>query len=65
MSNCPSFQLGILIFIENQLTCILVNKAEHKLQKKVGYHYDLLLVALLSGVSGVMGMPWICAASVR
>lgn len=58
-------QLATLIFIENQLACILVNKAEHKLQKEVGYHYDLVLVALLNGMSGMMGMPWVCAAPVR
>ena len=63
----PSYptQLAILIFIENQLALILVNKAEHKLQKAVGYHYDLLLVALVNGLGGVMGMPWVCAAAVR
>ena len=67
MSLPPSLppQLATLIFIENQLTCIVVNKPEHKLQKAVGYHYDLLLVALLNGVGGIMGMPWVCAASVR
>jgi anion exchange protein len=61
----PAGLLATLIFVENQLACILVNKAEHKLQKEVGYHYDLLLVALLNGLGGVMGMPWVCSASVR
>jgi hypothetical protein len=64
-SVCAPSQLAILIFVENQMAVILVNKPEHKLKKAVGYHYDLVLVALLNGVSGVMGMPWTCAASVR
>ena len=62
---CLLLQLAILIFIENQLACVLVNKAEHKLKKEVGYHFDLMLVAIINGFAGVMGMPWVCAACVR
>ena len=58
-------QLSLLIFIENQLTVLLVNKPEHKLQKEVGYHFDLLIVAILAGICGLLGLPWVCAASIR
>lgn len=61
----PAFLLGTLIFIENQLTLLLVNKHEHKLRKGVGYHFDLVIVGCLAGVCGIMGLPWHCAASVR
>ena len=58
-------QVGILIFFENQLTVLAVNRPVHKLQKEIGYHFDLLIVAILAGVCGLLGMPWLCAASVR
>ena len=51
--------------MENQLCLILVNKPEHKLKKPVGYHLDLSIVAILSGFSGLLGSPFLCAAPVR
>jgi len=42
-----------------------VNKPEHKLSKPVGYHLDLALVGILAGVSGVLGLPFLCGAPVR
>ena len=58
-------QLAILIFVENQLALILVNKPENKLRKPVGYHVDLALVGILSGVCGLVGIPFLCGAPVR
>ena len=55
----------MLIFIENQLALILVNKPENKLTKPVGYHLDLSLVAVLAGVCGLLGSPFLCGAPVR
>ena len=64
-THAHTHQLAILIFIENQLTVLVVNKPEHKLKKEVGYHFDLLIVAVLAGVCGLFGMPWMSAASIR
>ena len=33
-------------------------------QKGVGYHLDLLVVALLLGLCSVLGLPWFVAATV-
>ncbi len=57
--------MAILIFIENQLALMTVNKPEHKLKKPVGYHLDLALVGLLAGFCGVFGLPFLCGAPVR
>ena len=71
-NNCTLFtifshclQLSILIFIENQLALITVNKPEHKLTKPVGYHLDLALVGILAGFSGILGLPFLCGAPIR
>ncbi len=63
--NLYLLQLAILIFVENQLAILLINKPDHKLTKPVGYHIDLSVVALLSGLSGLIGIPFLCGASVR
>ena len=60
-----SLQFSILIFVENQLALIFVNNPEHKLTKPVGYHIDLFLVSILSGVAGLIGIPFLCGAPVR
>ena len=54
-----------MIFIENQLTVIEINKVEHMMKKPIGYHWDLLIVGIISGLFGILGVPWICAAPVR
>lgn len=61
----PALLLAILLFVENQLAVILVNKPENKLSKPVGYHLDLCIVALLSGLCGLLGSPFLCGAPVR
>ena len=51
--------------MENQLAIIAINNPDHKLKKPVGYHLDLTIVALLSGVCGMIGIPFLCGAPVR
>ena len=58
-------QVFALIFIENQLAVSEINKSDHKLKKEVGHHWDLLIVGLISGLFGLLGVPWMCAAEVR
>lgn len=47
------------------MALFLVNKPEHRLKKGVGYHFDLCIVGLLTGLCGILGLPWHCAAPVR
>lgn len=60
-----TLQMAVLMFIENQLALITINKPEHRLRKPVGYHMDLFLVGLLAGASGILGTPFLCSAPVR
>ncbi|KAI6652295.1 anion exchange protein 2-like [Oopsacas minuta] len=61
----PAAFLCILIVMETQLTNLLIAKKHHCLQKPLGFHLDLLLVALFSLVSGFFGLPWFCGAAMR
>ncbi|XP_054859210.1 electroneutral sodium bicarbonate exchanger 1 [Eublepharis macularius] len=60
----PALLCTILIFMDQQITAVIVNRKEHKLQKGCGYHLDLLMVGVMLGVCSVMGLPWFVAATV-
>uniref|UniRef100_A0A8C5R0Q1 Anion exchange protein n=1 Tax=Leptobrachium leishanense TaxID=445787 RepID=A0A8C5R0Q1_9ANUR len=60
----PSLLCTILIFMDQQITAVIINRKEHKLKKACGYHLDLLMVGVMLGVCSVMGLPWFVAATV-
>ncbi|XP_036397130.1 sodium-driven chloride bicarbonate exchanger-like [Megalops cyprinoides] len=60
----PALLCTILIFMDQQITAVIINRKEHKLKKGCGYHLDLLMVGVMLGVCSVMGLPWFVAATV-
>ncbi|CAI5691077.1 sodium bicarbonate cotransporter 3 isoform X9 [Oreochromis niloticus] len=60
----PAMLCTILIFMDQQITAVIINRKEHKLKKGCGYHLDLLIVAIMLGVCSIMGLPWFVAATV-
>ncbi|KAM4631370.1 sodium bicarbonate cotransporter 3-like [Polymixia lowei] len=60
----PALLCTILIFMDQQITAVIINRKEHKLKKGCGYHLDLMIVAVMLGVCSVMGLPWFVAATV-
>lgn len=44
---------------------LIIDKKERKLKKGSGFHLDIVLVCLLNVGCGLMGAPFICAATVR
>nr|XP_058942505.1 band 3 anion transport protein-like [Pocillopora verrucosa] len=61
----PALFVGILLFMETELTGVLLNKKENKLLKGAGFNLDLIVMGLLSFICSMMGLPWMCAATVR
>uniref|UniRef100_A0A667ZAT1 Anion exchange protein n=1 Tax=Myripristis murdjan TaxID=586833 RepID=A0A667ZAT1_9TELE len=64
VSALPALLCTILIFMDQQITAVIINRKEHKLKKGCGYHLDLLIVAIMLGVCSIMGLPWFVAATV-
>lgn len=64
LSGIPALFLTILIFMDQQITSVIVNRKEHKLRKGCGYHLDMLIVGIMMGVSSILGLPWCVAATV-
>ncbi|XP_054642056.1 sodium-driven chloride bicarbonate exchanger-like isoform X1 [Dunckerocampus dactyliophorus] len=60
----PALLCTILIFMDQQITAVIINRKEHKLKKGCGYHLDLFMVGVMLGVCSVMGLPWFVAATV-
>ncbi|NWH17107.1 S4A5 protein, partial [Grus americana] len=60
----PALLVTILIFMDQQITAVIVNRKEHKLRKAAGYHLDLFWVGILMAVCSFMGLPWYVAATV-
>uniref|UniRef100_A0A3Q3QC07 Anion exchange protein n=1 Tax=Monopterus albus TaxID=43700 RepID=A0A3Q3QC07_MONAL len=60
----PALLVTILVFMDQQITAVIVNRKEHKLKKGGGYHLDLFWVAVLLVVCSFMGLPWYVAATV-
>ena len=54
----------ILIFMDQQITAVIVNRRENKLTKGVGYHLDLFVCAIALIICSIMGLPWFIAATV-
>lgn len=55
----------ILIFMETQISELILDKPERELKKGSGFHVDIVIICLMNVVCGFLGMPWQSGASVR
>ncbi|EUB55109.1 Sodium-driven chloride bicarbonate exchanger [Echinococcus granulosus] len=60
----PALLAVILVFMDQQITAVIVNRRENKLKKGPGYHLDLLIVTITIAVNSILGIPWFVAATV-
>lgn len=60
----PALLACILLFMDQQITAVIVNRKEHKLKKGGGYHLDLFILAFLTAINSIFGLPWFVAATV-
>ncbi|XP_051699195.2 anion exchange protein 4 isoform X9 [Oryctolagus cuniculus] len=60
----PALLLSILIFMDQQITAVILNRVEYRLRKGAGFHLDLFCVALLMLLTSVLGLPWYVSATV-
>uniref|UniRef100_A0A6Q2YUT5 Anion exchange protein n=1 Tax=Esox lucius TaxID=8010 RepID=A0A6Q2YUT5_ESOLU len=63
-SSIPALLVTILIFMDQQISAVIVNRKENKLKKGCGYHLDLFWVGILMAVCSFLGLPWYVAATV-
>ncbi|KAL0993263.1 hypothetical protein UPYG_G00105360 [Umbra pygmaea] len=61
----PAVLVFILIFLESQITTLIVSKPERKMVKGSGFHLDLLILVTMGALGSLFGVPWLSAATVR
>ncbi|XP_073407817.1 anion exchange protein 2 isoform X2 [Dendrobates tinctorius] len=64
-SVLPAVLVYILIFMETQITTLIISKKERMLVKGSGFHFDLLLIVTMGGICALFGLPWMAATTVR
>ncbi|XP_021567069.1 anion exchange protein 4 [Carlito syrichta] len=60
----PALLLSILIFMDQQITAVILNRMEYRLRKGAGFHLDLFCVAVLMLLTSTLGLPWYVSATV-
>uniref|UniRef100_UPI00398E4248 electrogenic sodium bicarbonate cotransporter 1-like n=1 Tax=Pristiophorus japonicus TaxID=55135 RepID=UPI00398E4248 len=60
----PALLVTILVFMDQQITAVILNRKEHKLKKGAGFHLDLFWIALLMVLTSFMALPWYVSATV-
>nr|XP_025044242.1 anion exchange protein 4 [Pelodiscus sinensis] len=63
-SAVPAVLVIILVFMDQQITAVILNRRRVSLQKGAGFHLDLFCVSLLMILTSVTGLPWYVSATV-
>ncbi|TMS38798.1 hypothetical protein L596_005441 [Steinernema carpocapsae] len=61
----PALLVFILLFVETEITELLLARKERGLKKGSGMHWDLVLMGGCAFLCSVLGLPWMCAAAVQ
>jgi len=61
----PAILLTVLFFLDQNITVRVVNSPAHRLRKGEAYHLDLLILSLITLIASLLGLPWMCAATVQ
>ncbi|XP_036606864.1 anion exchange protein 4 [Trichosurus vulpecula] len=60
----PALLMSILVFMDQQITAVILNRKEYQLQKGAGFHLDLFWVAMLMLLTSALGLPWYVSTTV-
>uniref|UniRef100_A0A914MZA0 Bicarbonate transporter-like transmembrane domain-containing protein n=1 Tax=Meloidogyne incognita TaxID=6306 RepID=A0A914MZA0_MELIC len=55
----------ILLFVETEITELLLCRKERGCKKGSGMHWDLVLMGICAFLCSLFGLPWMCAAAVQ
>lgn len=61
----PALMATVLLFMDQNITVRLIMSKENKLKKGSGLHLDMFIVAVVTTITSLLGMPWMVAATVR
>jgi len=62
----PGLGMGLLNYLDQNLTTLLINRPSSARKKPAGYHLDLMVLgAVIYPIVSILGLPFPCAATVR
>ena len=65
LAMVPAVFLATLFFLDQNITVRTVNSPQNKLKKGAAYHLDLAALAFITLGSSLLGLPWMCSATVQ
>lgn len=61
----PAILLTCLFFMDQNISVRLVNNPDNKLKKGAAYNLDMVALGMITGVLSLVGLPWMCGATVQ
>lgn len=61
----PAILLTSLFFMDQNISVRVVNNPNNKLQKGAAYNLDMVALGLITGALSLVGLPWMCGATVQ
>eukprot|EP00537_Pseudo-nitzschia_pungens_P013880 CAMPEP_0172395748 /NCGR_PEP_ID=MMETSP1061-20121228/21606_1 /TAXON_ID=37318 /ORGANISM="Pseudo-nitzschia pungens, Strain cf. pungens" /LENGTH=577 /DNA_ID=CAMNT_0013127441 /DNA_START=411 /DNA_END=2141 /DNA_ORIENTATION=- len=65
LCSLPAMLLSALFFMDQNISVRVVNNPDNKLKKGPAYNLDMVALGLITGVLSVLGLPWMCGATVQ
>jgi hypothetical protein len=62
---CPAVLLTSLFFMDQNISVRVVNNPDNKLKKGSAYNLDMVALGLITGALSLVGLPWMCGATVQ
>jgi len=61
----PACLLTCLFYMDQNISVRLVNNPDNKLKKGEAYNLDMIALGIITGVLSILGLPWMCGATVQ
>lgn len=65
LCSLPAMLLSSLFFMDQNISVRVVNNPDNKLKKGPAYNLDMVALGLITGALSVVGLPWMCGATVQ
>jgi hypothetical protein len=61
----PAVLLSALFYMDQNISVRVVNNEDNKLKKGAAYNLDMVALGLITGALSLVGLPWMCGATVQ
>jgi hypothetical protein len=61
----PAILLTSLFYMDQNISVRVVNNPDNKLKKGAAYNLDMVALGLITGALSLVGLPWMCGATVQ